>query len=356
MRSDLAGCRTLVEGERRRWMITGVAGFIGSNILECLLEAGQVVIGLDNFSTGSRQNLADVRAAVGVDAWSRFRLLEGDIRDAAACRELCREGGLLLHQAALGSVPRSIKDPLTSHEVNVTGTLQLLLSARNAGIGRVVYASSSSVYGNHPNLPKVEDVIGRQLSPYAVTKYANELYASVCAEHYQLTLAGLRYFNVFGPRQSPAGEYAAVIPRWIEALSKGTAGVIHGDGATSRDFCYVANVVQANLRAALTPLDKASHTVFNIACGRATSLIELYQLLRASVAVNIQGNVPEAEHDAVRSGDIRHSLADTTRAASVLGYLPTHQIEDGIPLVVDWFLRGRERRVVDARQAKGEDA
>jgi UDP-N-acetylglucosamine 4-epimerase len=349
MRSDLAACRTLVEGERRRWIITGVAGFIGSNILECLLDAGQVVVGLDDFATGSWQNLADVRATVGAEAWSRFRFVEGDLRDAGACREACRDGGILLHQAALGSVPRSIKDPLTSHQVNVTGMLQLVLSARDAGVTRIVYASSSSVYGDHPALPKVEDVVGRQLSPYAVTKYADELYANVCAEHYLLTIAGLRYFNVFGPRQSPAGAYAAVIPRWIEALSNGIAGVIHGDGATSRDFCYVANVVQANLRAALAPLPQASHTVFNIACGRATTLVTLYELLRAAVAANAGRDAPRAVHEDFRPGDIRHSLADTTRAATLLGYRPTHQIEDGIPLTVDWFLRVRESSEAGAR-------
>ena len=242
----------LTEHERT-WCVTGAAGFIGSHLVESLLASGQRVVGLDNFATGHRANLDDVRSRVGEEAWRRFRLIEGDIRDLATCREAASGADLVLHQAALGSVPRSIADPLSTHAVNVDGFVNMLVAARDAEVGRFVYASSSSVYGDHPGLPKVEDEIGTPLSPYAVSKRVDELYARTFEDHYGLQTVGLRYFNVFGPRQDPAGAYAAVIPRWMGQLLGGETPTIHGDGETSRDFCYVANVVQANLRAALAP-------------------------------------------------------------------------------------------------------
>jgi len=345
MRRDFAAPRALLTGSPVRWIVTGVAGFIGSNLLECLLEGDQIVAGLDDFSTGSRANLDAVRQAVGEARWTRFRMVEGDLRDPAACRAVCRDGGLVLHQGALGSVPRSIAEPFLAHDVNVSGTLQLFLAARDAGCRRIVYASSSSVYGDDPGLPKRESVLGRQLSPYAVTKYTDELYAGVYAKHYGLTISGLRYFNVFGPRQSPDGPYAAVIPRFLEALDRGEAGVIHGDGETSRDFCYVANVVQANLRAAMASLPEGSHTAFNVACGRATTLRRLYELLRSAVASRRGTAPPDASYGDFRAGDIARSLADIGLAAALLGYAPTHQIEEGLVLTTDWFLRdeGAER-------------
>lgn len=314
----------------RRWLITGVAGFIGSNLLEALLLLGQEVVGLDNFSAGSPANLVEVQRRVGSKAWSRFAFQEGDIRDLETCRRACQGAQLVLHQAALGSVPKSIKLPEFFHANNVDGFLNVLLAARDAQVESFVYASSSSVYGDSQGLPKVEDSIGRPLSPYALTKAINEQYAALFARVYGFRGIGLRYFNVFGPRQDPEGAYAAVIPRWLAQLRRGETCAIYGDGETSRDFCYVKNVVQANLLAALAPED-AWDRIYNVACGETTTLNELFRLLR-------DGLLPEhpeledqtASHLSAREGDIRHSLADLRAAQGQLGYEPSHSVAAGI--------------------------
>ena len=341
--ADLEGA--LRQGDRR-WLVTGVAGFIGSNILERLLRLGQTVVGLDNFATGSRENLADVRRAVGESAWARFDLVEGDIRDVDACRHACTRADVVLHQAALGSVPRSIVDPLTTNAVNVDGFVNVLAAARDAGVSRVVYASSSSVYGDSAELPKVESRIGRVLSPYAASKYANEIYAAAFGNSYGMTVVGLRYFNVFGPRQDPEGPYAAVIPRWTQAMLDGETCTINGDGLTSRDFCYVDNAVQANLLAAVRAAG-GSTEVYNVAFGARTTLNELYEALRARVAdaagasgADIRRREPV--HGPVRAGDIAHSHADISRARNDLGYAPTHDLGAGLDVAVPWYARHRK--------------
>jgi UDP-N-acetylglucosamine 4-epimerase len=324
----------------RRWLLTGSAGFIGSNLLEALLGAGQSVVSLDNFATGHRRNLDQVRHAVGEQAWQRHRFIEGDIADAAACRSACEGAELVLHQAALGSVPRSISDPLATHRANATGFLNMLVAAKDAGVARFVYAASSSTYGDSPTLPKVEDVIGRPLSPYAVTKYLNELYADVFGRCYGLATVGLRYFNVFGPRQDPDGAYAAVIPRWVAAMLSGRPCVINGDGTTSRDFCFVANAVQANLLAALTPNPDAIGQVYNVAVGERTSLSELHTLIGAALRRERPGIVvAPPEHAPFRAGDVQHSLADITKARSLLGYQPTHDVRRGLDEALSWYVR-----------------
>ena len=314
-----------------RWLVTGAAGFIGSHLIETLLRAGQHVRSLDNFSTGHRRNLDEVRRRVGEAAWARHELVEGDIADEPAARAACAGVDYVLHQAALGSVPRSIADPLATHRANATGFLTLLVAARDAGVRRFVYAASSSTYGDSPTLPKVEDVIGAPLSPYAVTKYLNELYAGVFGRCYGLPTIGLRYFNVFGPRQDPNGAYAAVIPRWIAAMLEGRICTINGDGATSRDFCFVANAVQANLRAALTEDPEAIGRVYNVAVGERTDLNELHALLAAGLQELRPGLVvPPPEHADFRAGDVRHSLADIGLARRLLGYEPTHTVRQGL--------------------------
>jgi UDP-N-acetylglucosamine/UDP-N-acetylgalactosamine 4-epimerase len=328
--------------EPRAWAVTGAAGFIGSQLIETLLRFDQNVVGLDNFSTGHRANIADALSQLTPIQASRFRLMEGDIRDPDACRAACAGSDFVLHQAALGSVPRSLKDPRTSHDVNVTGFVNVLLAARDAGVRRVVYASSSSVYGDHPALPKVESIIGRPLSPYAVTKLSDELYATTFGASYGLPVIGLRYFNVFGPRQDPAGAYAAVMPRWFNALLQGERVTIYGDGETSRDFCFVANVVQANLLAATTPITEALNSVYNVACGERTTLNELFGLIRDEVA----RFRPAAADDApdlqdFRAGDVRHSLADISLARRLLGYEPTHGIRKGLTEAAQWYARKR---------------
>jgi UDP-N-acetylglucosamine/UDP-N-acetylgalactosamine 4-epimerase len=320
------------------WLVTGVAGFIGSNLLEALLRLEQRVVGLDNFSTGHRHNLDDVRAAVGEAAWARFRMIEGDIRDLDVCHRACQGVDHVLHQAALGSVPRSLDNPLASHQSNVDGFVHMLLAARDAGVKRFVYAASSSTYGDHPGLPKVEDHIGRPLSPYAVTKYVNELYAGVFERSYGLRTVGLRYFNVFGPRQDPNGAYAAVIPRWIGTLLQGEACRIHGDGDTSRDFCYVANAVQANVLAATTEGEDVTDQVYNVAVGERTTLTELHALIQSGLAEVLPGLALEpAVHGDFRPGDVRHSQADIAKIAERLGYRPTHTVRSGLVETVGWF-------------------
>ena len=323
----------------RRWLLTGSAGFIGSNLLEMLLRHGQTVVSLDNFATGHRRNLDQVRDAVGAQAWSRHRFIEGDIADPDVCRSACEGAELVLHQAALGSVPRSINDPLNTHRANATGFLNMLVAAKDAGVTRFVYAASSSTYGDSPRLPKVEGVIGRPLSPYAVTKYLNELYADVFGRCYGLGTVGLRYFNVFGPRQDPEGAYAAVIPRWVAAMLSGRTCTINGDGETSRDFCYVANAVQANLRAALVDDARAVGQVYNVAAGQRTTLLQLHQLLASALAEQRPGLAVQAPAFAgFRDGDVRHSLADIGKAQSLLGYEPTHDVRAGLREAVGWYV------------------
>ncbi len=322
----------------RTWLVTGAAGFIASNLVEYLLRLNQHVRGLDNFSTGHQHNLDQVRALVAPEQWARFSFCEGDIRDLSCCRKACDGTDYVLHQAALGSVPRSIEDPLTSHDSNVNGFLNMLVAARDARVNRFVYASSSSVYGDHPGLPKVESEIGSQLSPYAATKYANELYAGVFGKCYSMQTVGLRYFNVFGPRQDPDGPYAAVIPKWIAAMIKAQAVNIYGDGETSRDFCYVANVVQANILAATTANKESVTSVYNVAVHERTTLNQLFEHLRGRLEPHyphLRGIQP-AYHE-FRPGDVRHSLADISKARRELGYEPTHDIARGLDTALEWY-------------------
>jgi UDP-N-acetylglucosamine 4-epimerase len=314
-----------------RWLVTGAAGFIGSHLIETLLRAGQHVRSLDNFATGHRRNLDEVQRRVGTTAWARHEFVEGDIADEPTARAACAGVDFVLHQAALGSVPRSIADPLATHRANATGFLTMLVAARDAGVRRFVYAASSSTYGDSPTLPKVEDVIGKPLSPYAVTKYLDELYAAVFGRCYGLPTIGLRYFNVFGPRQDPNGAYAAVIPRWIAAMLAGQPCTINGDGATSRDFCFVMNAVQANLRAALADDPEAVGRVYNVAVGERTDLNELHSLLATGLQGLRPGLAVEPPRRAdFRAGDVRHSLADIGLARRLLGYAPTHTVRQGI--------------------------
>jgi UDP-N-acetylglucosamine 4-epimerase len=322
----------------QRWLVTGVAGFIGSHLLESLLTLGQTVCGMDNFSTGRKRNLDDVRARVGEDRWRRFSMNEADIRDATACRALATGADIVLHEAALGSVPRSIEDPVGSNDNNVSGFLNILMAARDCGARRFVYAASSSTYGDHPDLPKVEDRIGRPLSPYAVTKYVNELYADVFFRCYGVETIGLRYFNVFGPRQDPAGSYAAVIPRWIAAMMEGQPVYINGDGGTTRDFCYVENVVQANILAATTTESKAIGEVFNVAVSDSISLNDLFESLRVRLAPmypSLEGGRPVYRD--FRPGDVRHSRASIDKARQSLGFEPTHTLCQGLDESLSWY-------------------
>jgi UDP-N-acetylglucosamine 4-epimerase len=323
-----------------RWLVTGVAGFIASNLAETLLDLDQEVVGLDNFATGKRENLHEVRDLVGPERWARFRFIEGDIAFSDVCREAVAGVDVVLHQAAIGSVPRSIDEPLGSNAANVTGHLALLDAARRAGVRRFVYASSSSVYGDSPTLPKVEKDLGQPLSPYAVTKLADELYATVYGHLHGMQTVGLRYFNVFGPRQDPEGAYAAVIPKWIAAMIRGDEVRINGSGEISRDFCYVRNVVQANLLAATVTAPEALNQAYNIAVGRRTTLDELFVLLRDRLAArhpSLAGLKPV--YGPSRQGDVMHSLAEIGKARRLLGYEPTHSIERGLDESLDWYER-----------------
>ncbi len=322
-----------------RWLVTGSAGFIGSHLVQRLLELDQAVVGFDNFATGHRRNIDDVCAQVGAERWNRHRFIEADIRDPGACQLACRGVDVVLHQAALGSVPRSIADPLATHASNVDGFVNVLIAARDAGVRRFVYATSSSVYGDHPALPKVEDAIGRPLSPYAVTKLVDELYAGVFARCYEMQVIGLRYFNIFGARQDPDGAYAAVIPRWVRAMIVGEPVVINGDGETSRDFCYIDNAVQANVLAAMTDEPAAIGQAYNIAVDERTSLNRLFHLLRDAVASRLAGVANLAPvHGDFRPGDVRHSRADINKARRLLGYVPTHRLADGIDAAIPWYI------------------
>ena len=320
----------------RTWLVTGCAGFIGSNLLETLLKLDQNVVGLDNFATGHQHNLDEVMELVSAEQWGRFKFIEGDIRDLEACRAATNGVNFVLHQAALGSVPRSINDPITTNAVNIDGFLNMLVAARDAGVQSFVYAASSSTYGDHPALPKVEDQIGNPLSPYAVTKYVNELYASVFARSYGFGSIGLRYFNVFGKRQDPNGAYAAVIPKWISAMIQGEDVLINGDGETSRDFCFVGNAVQANLLAALAQPEGVNQ-VYNVACNARTSLNQLFEHLRRELAKHgVKYDKPPVYRD-FRAGDVRHSQADIGKANELLGYKPMHDIIEGLEVAMPWY-------------------
>jgi UDP-N-acetylglucosamine/UDP-N-acetylgalactosamine 4-epimerase len=329
-----------VQAVPHSWLVTGVAGFIGSNLLEHLLDLNQTVVGLDNFSTGKRSNLDEVQQSVSPEKWGRFRFVEGDICDLATCREVCQGVEYVLHEAALGSVPRSLEDPITTNASNISGFLNMLVAARDAHVTRFVYAASSSTYGDHPDLPKVEDQIGKPLSPYAVTKYVNELYAEVFARAYGMQTIGLRYFNVFGPRQDPEGAYAAVIPCWIRAMITGQTIYINGSGETSRDFCFVENVIQMNVLAALCSDVAAVNQVYNTALNVRTTLNELFAKLHCRLLPqypHLQGCVP-AYRD-FRAGDVLHSQADISKAQRLLGYAPTHTIDQGLDAAMLWYIR-----------------
>jgi len=323
-----------------RWLVTGAAGFIGSNLLEKLLKLNQQVVGLDNFLTGHQHNLDEVQSLVLPEQWKNFMFMQGDIRDLSVCRQACKGVDYVLHQAALGSVPRSMEDPITTNEHNLTGFLNMLVAARDAGVKRFVYASSSSVYGDHPGLPKKEEMIGRSLSPYAVTKQVNEIYADIFAGAYGFPSIGLRYFNIFGPRQDPEGPYAAVIPKWFAGLLNGEEIFINGDGDTSRDFCFVENAVQANILAARAEKRCANNQVYNVACGKRTTLNELFELIRDNVAqVHPETRKAKPVHRDFRSGDIRHSLADISRAKTLLGYEPRYSVHAGLEKACTWYIR-----------------
>jgi UDP-N-acetylglucosamine 4-epimerase len=331
--------RQRLPSQPARWLVTGCAGFIGSHLVETLLRLGQTVVGLDNFATGYARNLDEIHALVTPAEWRKFFFIEGDIRQPDDCRAACERIDFVLHQAALGSVPRSLADPQATNAVNIDGFLNMLVAARDAGVKRFVYAASSSTYGDHPALPKIEENIGNPLSPYAVTKRVNELYADVFSRCYGLASVGLRYFNVFGPRQDPEGAYAAVIPRWTRAMLLGEDALIYGDGETSRDFCFVANAVQANLLAATAENPEAVNQIYNVALDERTSLNTLFEMLRDALRLQRPGHrVGEPVHRDFRAGDVRHSQADISKAARLLGYAPTHRLADGIRAAMPWYL------------------
>jgi len=321
------------------WLITGVAGFIGSNLLETLLKLDQRVVGLDNFATGYIRNLDEVQYLVAPEQWARFTFLQGDVRNLDDCRQACEGVDYVLHQAALGSVPRSINDPITTNSANIDGFLNMLVAARDAEVKSFTYAASSSTYGDHPGLPKVEDVIGKPLSPYAVTKYVNELYAEVFARTYGFSTIGLRYFNVFGKRQDPDGAYAAVIPKWTAAMIKGEDVFINGDGETSRDFCFIDNTVQANLLAATTTDEAARNQIYNVAVSGRTDLNQLFAAIKSTLAENGVGYAKQPVYRDFRAGDVRHSQADIGKVQRLLGYVPQFGIQAGIAQAMPWYIR-----------------
>jgi UDP-N-acetylglucosamine 4-epimerase len=335
-------------GQPCRWLVTGAAGFIGSHLVADLLKLNQTVVGVDNFLTGARKNLDAVRAEVGEERWGRFTFFENDVRDFAVCQRACAGVDFVLHQAALGSVPRSIARPADTHDHNINGFLNILVAARDAKVKAFVYASSSAVYGDHTALPKREEAIGRPLSPYALSKWVNELYAEMFARCYGMGSIGLRYFNVFGPRQDPAGPYAAVIPKWINAMVRGEKILINGDGETSRDFCYVSNTVQANLLAADWLADSTrtasapSAQVFNVAAGGRTPLNQLFYLLRNELSQTRPALAAfQPEYGPFRTGDVRHSQADVGRISEVLGYVSTHNLAEGLQAYLPWYLKNQ---------------
>ena len=334
-----AQLRSLLLASPKTWLVSGVAGFIGSNLLETLLKLGQNVVGLDNFATGHRHNLKQIQDAVTPEQWARFRFIEGDIRVLDDCRVACAGVDYVLHQAALGSVPRSLEDPITTTGANIDGFLNMLVAARDAKVTRFVYAASSSTYGDHPGLPKLEDVIGKPLSPYAVTKLVNEQYAEVFSRAYGFKTIGLRYFNIFGAHQDPEGAYAAVVPKWTAAMIENQPVFINGDGETSRDFCYIANTVQANLLAATAQHPDAANQVYNVAVGDRTTLNDLFEAIRSTLEPrfpHLKDYKPSYRD--FRAGDVRHSLADITKAKTLLGYAPSHRIKDGLLEAMDWYV------------------
>ncbi|WP_180168116.1 NAD-dependent epimerase/dehydratase family protein [Acinetobacter sp. YH12035] len=322
----------------KTWLITGVAGFIGSNLLETLLKLNQNVVGLDNFATGHQHNLDEVQSLVKPEQWAKFSFIEGDIRNLEDCQTACAGVDYVLHQAALGSVPRSIADPITTNAANITGFLNMLTAARDAKVISFTYAASSSTYGDHPALPKVEENIGKPLSPYAVTKYVNELYAEVFARIYGFKTIGLRYFNVFGKRQDPNGAYAAVIPKWTAAMIAGDDVFINGDGETSRDFCFIENTVQANILAATTQNDEAKNQVYNVAVGDRTTLNELFNAIKAALNENGVIYKKEAIYRDFRAGDVRHSQASVIKIQQYLTYMPQYNITEGIKNAMSWYI------------------
>lgn len=321
----------------KTWLITGVAGFIGSNLLETLLKLNQNVVGLDNFATGHQHNLEEVQSLVSPEQWANFKFYEGDIRNFEDCQKACEGVDYVLHQAALGSVPRSIADPITTNAANITGFLNMLTAARDAEVKSFTYAASSSTYGDHPALPKVEENIGKPLSPYAVTKYVNELYAEVFARTYGFKTIGLRYFNVFGKRQDPNGAYAAVIPKWTAAMIAGDDVFINGDGETSRDFCFIENTVQANILAATTQNDEAKNQVYNVAVGDRTTLNDLFNAIKNALNENEITYVKKPIYRDFRKGDVRHSQASVKKIANLLGYEAKYNIDEGIDLAMNWY-------------------
>lgn len=342
-----------IRSESRTWLVTGVAGFIGSNLLETLLKLDQHVIGIDNFSTGYRANLSEVRAAVPENQWRRFRFVEGDIRSLGACRRACRRADIVLHHAALGSVVQSLEHPIGAHNTNVTGFLNMLVAARDAGVSRFVYAASSATYGDHEGLPQRESEIGRPLSPYGLTKYVNELYADLFARCYGLNPIGLRYFNVFGPRQDPEGAYAAVIPKWVASMIRGEPVYVNGDGETSRDFCYVENAVQANLLAATVQDAAALNQVYNVALDEATTLNGLFEMIRALLEPRF-GHVRDLkpQYRAFRAGDVRASRADIAKARRLLGYAPAYRVDAGLARAIDWYVANLPQRASGGKAAR----
>jgi len=310
----------------------------GSNLLETLLKLDQRVVGLDNFATGHQRNLDEVQSLVTSEQWARFRFLQGDIRNLDDCRQACEGVDYVLHQAALGSVPRSIADPVTTNETNISGFLNMLVAARDAEVKSFTYAASSSTYGDHPDLPKVEDIIGKPLSPYAVTKYVNELYADVFAKTYGFNTIGLRYFNVFGRRQDPDGAYAAVIPKWTAAMIKGEDVFINGDGETSRDFCFIENTVQANLLAATAADAAVRNQVYNVAVSDRTDLNQLFATIKCKLAENGIAYQKVPTYRDFRAGDVRHSQAHIGKAQRLMGYEPEFDIQAGIEKVMPWYV------------------
>ena len=332
--------RQQLKANPKKWLLTGVAGFIGSNLLEELLRLDQMVTGLDNFATGHQHNLDQVREALDPEQWQRFHFIEGDIRTPEDCQAACAGVDYVLHQAALGSVPRSLEDPITTNAANIDGFLNMLVAARDAEVTRFVYAASSSTYGDHPGLPKIEDRIGKPLSPYAVTKLVNEQYAEVFARAYDFNTIGLRYFNIFGAHQDPEGAYAAVVPKWTAAMIKNEPVWINGDGETSRDFCYIANTVQINLLAATAEHPDAANQVYNVAVGDRTTLNELFEAIRSILEPrfpHLKGFKPSYRD--FRAGDVRHSLADISKANELLGYVPSHSIGEGLIEAMDWYVQ-----------------
>ena len=334
-----------LNSKRYTWLVTGVAGLIGTNLLITLLKLNQKVVGLDNFATGHKHNLEMASERVGIELWNNFSFIEGDICNIDDAHRACKAVDFVLHQAALGSVPRSIEDPVSTNASNIDGFLHMLVAARDAKVKRFVYAASSSTYGDHPGLPKVEDTIGRPLSPYAVTKFVNELYADVFARCYGISCIGLRYFNIFGPHQDPEGAYAAVIPKWVASMLSGDPVYINGDGDTSRDFCFIENAVQANLLAATSENKDAINQVYNVAVGERTTLNKLYEMIRNLILEHEPGmSIESPIYRDFRSGDVRHSLADISKAKKLLGYAPTHRIGEGLNIAMSWYIKDIQSR------------